>query len=81
MSDTINESGYPETYPKCIEDIREAGNDFRTIDIPAMNSIGKFDERDHQTWVDHLVRTRAVYHFVKEIGELLNRLHLKRNID
>ncbi|TPX44042.1 hypothetical protein SeMB42_g04461 [Synchytrium endobioticum] len=92
MSDAFNESGYPETYPKCrtvdrkanqriVEDIREAVNDFRTIDIPAMNNIGKFDGLDHQTWVTDLIRKRAVYHFVEEIGELVNRLHYKRDID
>ncbi|TPX32478.1 hypothetical protein SeMB42_g07610, partial [Synchytrium endobioticum] len=64
-----------------VEDIREAVNDFRTIDIPAMNNIGKFDELDHQTWVADLIRKRAVYLFVEEIGELVNRLHYKRNID
>ncbi|TPX31891.1 hypothetical protein SeMB42_g07688 [Synchytrium endobioticum] len=92
MSDTSNESGYPQTYAKCItvdrkanqrvvDDIREAVNDFRTIDIPAMNKIAKFDEGDYRTWVTDPIRKRAVYHFMEQIGELVNRLHYKRDMD
>ncbi|TPX49519.1 hypothetical protein SeLEV6574_g01429 [Synchytrium endobioticum] len=66
---------------RVVEDIQEAVNDFRTIDIPAMNNIRKLDEGDHQTWVTDPIRKRAVYHFVEQIGELVNRLHYKRDID
>ncbi|TPX37787.1 hypothetical protein SeMB42_g06881 [Synchytrium endobioticum] len=46
-----------------------------------MNKTGKFDAGDYRTWVTDPIRKRAVYHFMEQIGELVNRLHYKRDID
>ncbi|TPX49523.1 hypothetical protein SeLEV6574_g01436 [Synchytrium endobioticum] len=51
------------------------------ITFSAMNKIAKFDEGDYRTWVTDPIRKRAVYHFMEQIGELVNRLHYKRDID